>query len=72
MVGRSAPCALHRLPTETVHMLQHVVACLHAEIHFDNPEMRGSFGFNLTTELPDVINEIQGFRMKGLRIHYWP
>ena len=44
----------------------------HAEIHFDIPEMRGSFGFNLTTKLPAVIDEIQGFRMKGLRIHYWP
>lgn len=42
------------------------------EIHYDIPEMRGSFGPGLKIRLPAVINEIQGFRMRGLRCHYWP
>lgn len=49
-----------------------MIAEFFTEIHFDIAEMRGSFGTGLKSTLPGVINEIRGFRDRGLRIHYWP
>lgn len=42
------------------------------EIHFNNTDMIKHFGQNLTVQLPAVINQLQEYRQRGLRIHYWP
>ena len=52
--------------------LQHMVAEMYFEQHFDAPEMLDYFGWGLTTKLADVLQLFHKLRSSGLRLHYWP